>query len=69
MRNDFTDMIGNNVTELFHRLNMPIKEFIDHLIDKIGAFDITNNSFHVIECNCVVSVYYNTNRNRWYAKF
>lgn len=68
MRNDFTDNFGDNVTELFRSLDLSVKEFIDHSIDKFSAFDVTDTTFHVIERDNIISVYYNADRNRWYAK-
>ena len=68
MRNEFTDTMGDDVTDLFRRLGMTVKEFIDHSIDRFSAFDVTDTTFHVFERGNIISLYYSADYNRWYAK-
>lgn len=68
MRNDFTDQLSWDTTELFRNLDLTVKEFINYAVERLGAFDITDSTFHLIKCGETISLYYNANYNQWFAK-
>ncbi len=67
MRNDTTDNIGNWITFEFKKSGLSVHDFIEQQVNAGIAFDVTEETFHSIVNNDIVSHYY-TN-NRWYAKY
>lgn len=67
MRNTTTDLLGNKCNRAFKDSGLNIPTFINWVVRKGGAFDVTVDSFCCVRDGRIVTFYFA--ENNWYAKY
>jgi len=67
MRTGRTDLIGNITNRAFRKSKLTVSQFIETLKDVSIAFDDGDRSYHIIDNDEIVYVYFAS--GRWNAKY
>ena len=67
MRTDKTDMIADMTNSAFKKSKLSVEQFINKLVQKGIVFDCSEKSYHIIDNDEIVSLYFAG--GRWNAKY